>query len=131
MQWLDALLVLLLNLTALCLISSAIGACVMKYFVRQQSYKTHFIIFLWAIARVMFVVVIALFIMTFKEISLGPLSGLASFLGMVAVGFLITRNLKSYGVTSSKFPGVGAKTMMVLFMLMWLVVGGVWLVTTF
>ncbi len=77
--------------------------------------------------RVMLVVVALTFAGVIFGISAGALSGVFSLLGVGAVGWLITRDLaKNYG-TPTKFPAVGAKVMLSLFVLMWILVGVVFL----
>ena len=72
--------------------------------------------------RVMLVVVVITFIGVIFNISAGPLSGVFAFLGIGAVGTLITRYFSKHYGLSTKFPAVGAKTMFVLFVLMWVIV---------
>jgi hypothetical protein len=117
------------NITIMTLVVTLFGTFVMKYFVRTVPLLSLAFIFFWAMFRVMLVVVVITFIGVIFDVPAGPLSGVFTFLGIGAVGTLITRHLgKHYGLPT-KFPASGAKTIFVLFILMWVIVIAVYLLT--
>lgn len=119
----------LFNITVMTAIVTLFGTVVLKYFARSVPWLSHAFIFFWAMFRVMLVVLVITFIGVIFDIPAGPLSGIFTFLGIGAVGTLITRHLgKHYGLPT-KFPAVGAKTIFVLFILMWVIVIAVYVLT--
>lgn len=119
----------LFNITVMTAIVTLFGTAALKYFARSVPWLSHAFIFFWAMFRVMLVVLVITFVGVIFDIPTGPLSGVFTFLGIGAVGTLITRNLgKHYGLPT-KFPAIGAKTMFVLFILIWVIVIVVYLLS--
>jgi hypothetical protein len=88
------------------------------------------LVFFWAAFRVLFITAVVLVVVMLANIAVpAGLSGLLTIIGMCAVGSLITYSLEHYGIPKHKFPGVGANTIFVLFVLSWVAVG-LWFLAT-
>ena len=99
------------------------AAGIMKFFVRQLPYRTHFGVFLWAFFRSAFVfLVVPLIAALSGRIDAAAYTGAGGAFTLIGAGWLITRGLRAYGVPG-KFPGTGAKTIASLFVLLWAIVG--------
>jgi hypothetical protein len=121
---------ILMRLTIACAVLTLLAAPVMKIFVRELPlHKLAFISF-WAIFRVLFVAAVVMVGIQFSHVDVPVgLDGLFVLIGMCAVGSLITYGLEQYGIPKRKFPGIGARTVFVLLILSWVIVG-LWFLAT-
>jgi len=119
----------LFNITIMTLVVTLFGTFVMKYFARTVPLLSLALIFFWAMFRVLIVTVIITFIGVIFDISVGMLSSIFTFIGVGIVGWLITRHMSKHYGMPRKFPAVGAKVMTTLFIIMWVIVITVYLLT--
>jgi len=60
------------------------------------------------------------------DLSAGTFSGILAMIGVCIVGWLITRHMaRRYGIPT-KFPAIGAKVMTTMIVLMWVIIGVVY-----
>src|SRR6266480_2910945 len=117
-----ALTQILIGFTALCIVPTLIAAPVMNFFVKEMPLRKLALVFFWASFRVLFIAAVVIVGIRVGQVDVpAGVDGLFTLIGMCAVGSLITYSLEHYGIPRRKFPGVGAKTIVVLLGFSWVI----------
>lgn len=121
----------ILGVLGLSLVWALFALPVMKFYARSQSLARLLAIAYWAFLRVT-LALLAIYIVWI--IGLGKtaasLSPFVSIVVICSAGALISRSLKKAGVTMP-FPGIGARAMVGLLAISWLLVGVAWMAGAF
>jgi hypothetical protein len=120
---LAALLQLFVDIVLLSVVSTVLGALILKFFYRNIAFKQLAGLCFWAIFRVLLICVVLYIAARLSNISLpAEVSGLVTLAGMCAAGWLITRDMQRHGVPK-RFPGPGLKVVIGLLIVSWVFVG--------